>query len=61
MKKKELEKRLRQFGWWLARHGGNHDIWTNGKITNQVPRHAEIKAWFKNISKRAALLRCSRS
>lgn len=42
MKKKELEKKLRSLGWWLDRHGGNHDIWTNGEITNQVPRHAEV-------------------
>lgn len=42
MKKRELEKRLRRAGWWLDRHGGNHDIWTNGKITNQIPRHAEV-------------------
>lgn len=48
MKKKDLEKRLKMFGWWLARHGGNHDIWTNGTITNQVPRHAEIS---ENLAK----------
>jgi mRNA interferase HicA len=42
MKKRDLEKRLRSFGWYLDRHGGNHDIWTNGNITTQIPRHAEI-------------------
>jgi len=42
MKKKDLEKRLKRSGWWLARHGGNHDIWTNGTMTNQVPRHNEV-------------------
>lgn len=42
MKKKDLEKKLKNFGWWLDRHGGNHDIWTNGERSNAVPRHPEI-------------------
>ncbi len=54
MKKKDLEKKLKKAGWWLARHGGNHDIWTNGKITNQVPRHAEVNELLaKSIVKQA--------
>ncbi|MGZ3632830.1 MAG: type II toxin-antitoxin system HicA family toxin [Parachlamydiaceae bacterium] len=42
MKKKDLEKKLSRAGWWLARHGGNHDIWTNGNTTTQIPRHPEV-------------------
>ena len=42
MKKRDLEKKLKENGWWLARHGGSHDIWTNGFISTQVPRHAEV-------------------
>lgn len=43
MKKRELEGRLREFGWLFLRHGGSHDIWHNGKgEQEQVPRHAEI-------------------
>lgn len=42
MKKRDLEKKLKAFGWWLERHGGKHDIWTNGEISNQVPRHPEV-------------------
>lgn len=42
MKKKTLEKTLKQFGWWFKRHGGDHDIWTNGEIFEPIPRHAEI-------------------
>ncbi len=42
MKKKALEKRLKKYGWWLDRHGSNHDIWTNGKVAEPVPRHPEI-------------------
>ena len=54
MKKKDLEKKLKKAGWWLDRHGGNHDIWTNGKITNQVPRHPEVNELLaKSIVKEA--------
>jgi mRNA interferase HicA len=42
MKKRDLEKKLSQCGWWLDRHGGNHDIWTNGKVFEPVPRHPEV-------------------
>ena len=42
MRRKALEKRLKKFGWWLDRHGSNHDIWTNGELVEPVPRHQEI-------------------
>lgn len=42
VKKKELEKRLRDLGWVFLRAGGNHDVWTNGEDQEYVPRHAEI-------------------
>ena len=42
MKRKELEKALKKSGWWLLRHGGNHDIWTNGERQEPVPRHNDI-------------------
>lgn len=42
MKKKELEKKLRELGWFFSKHGGAHDHWTNGQIFESVPRHAEI-------------------
>lgn len=54
MKKKDLEKKLIKSGWWLSRHGENHDIWTNGRITNQIPRHPEINELLaKSIIKQA--------
>lgn len=54
MKKRDLEKKLNKAGWWLARHGANHDIWTNGTITNQVPRHPEVNELLaKSIIKEA--------
>lgn len=42
MKKRALEKKLRELGWYLDRQGGSHEIWTNGEIFESVPRHAEI-------------------
>jgi mRNA interferase HicA len=34
--------------------GSSHDIWTNGNITNQVPRHSEVNELLaKSIIKEA--------
>ena len=41
MKKRDLEKKLRDLGWWHLREG-KHEIWTNGQDTEPVPRHKEI-------------------
>jgi len=43
MKNKEVIKKLEQHGFWLKGHGGNHDKYTNGKVTVPIPRHKEIK------------------
>ena len=42
MKKKDLEKKLKGYGWWFHREGGCHEIWTNGEDTEPMPRHNEI-------------------
>jgi mRNA interferase HicA len=42
MKRKKLEDNLKKLGWWFLRHGGNHDIWTNGDRQEPIPRHNEI-------------------
>lgn len=43
MKKRELEKRLRELGWQFLKHGGKHDIWWNYKdCLEYIPRHKEI-------------------
>lgn len=42
MKRRELEKRLRELGWRFLRHGGRHDIWTNGELEEPLQRHNEI-------------------
>jgi mRNA interferase HicA len=42
MKKIDLDRMLRDLGWWLAREGGRHEVWTNGEMAEAVPRHREI-------------------
>ncbi len=42
MKRRDLEKRLRESGCWLVRHGGSHDVWSNGAKEFSIPRHNEI-------------------
>src|SRR6266516_4624381 len=31
MKRRELERRLAALGWRFLRHGGKHDVWTDGE------------------------------
>jgi len=57
VKRRELERRLRDLGWVLQRHGGKHDVWTNSdeSFLEYVPRHAEINERLaRAILKRAA-------
>jgi len=42
MKKQELEQELRQLSWRFLRHGGRHDVWTDGQRQEAIPRHTEI-------------------
>jgi predicted RNA binding protein YcfA (HicA-like mRNA interferase family)/DNA-binding XRE family transcriptional regulator len=39
MKKRELEKVLKQAGWWFLRHEKRHDIWTDGERDEAIPHH----------------------
>jgi len=48
MKRHQLEKRLKDFGWNVKRHGRKHDIWTNGEYEIAVPRHKEISEYTAN-------------
>lgn len=43
MKRRDLEKKLKNAGWHFLRNGGDHDIWTDGKHVEAIPRHREIK------------------
>ena len=49
MKKRDLEKRLSKFGWWFLRQGSNHEIWTNGNVSEPIPRHNEVN---ENLAKK---------
>lgn len=42
MKRRDLIRLLEQNGWYFKRSGGNHDLYTNGKQTEAIPRHTEI-------------------
>jgi len=42
MKRNKLEDALKKLGWYFLRHGGNHDIWTDGDRQEPIPRHSEI-------------------
>jgi predicted RNA binding protein YcfA (HicA-like mRNA interferase family) len=42
MKRKDLIKLLEKNGWYFKRNGANHDIYTNGKVIEPIPRHTEI-------------------
>lgn len=56
MKHRDLEKMLKQNGWYFLRAGGNHDVYTNGIDTEQLPRHKEINERLaKSIIKRRGL------
>ena len=42
MKRKKLESELKKLGWWFLRHGGNHDVWTDGSRQEPIPRHNDV-------------------
>ena len=42
MKRKDLIKLFEQNGWKIAREGGNHTVYTNGKEVEAIPRHNEV-------------------
>lgn len=42
MKRRELIKILESNGWYIKRHGANHDLYTDGNRTEPIPRHPDI-------------------
>jgi hypothetical protein len=42
VRRRELERQLRERGWMLVRHGRKHDVWSDGESHEAVPRHAEV-------------------
>jgi predicted RNA binding protein YcfA (HicA-like mRNA interferase family) len=45
VKRRDLERRLRQLGWHLLRQGKKHDVWAKGDRELVVPRHIEINEY----------------
>jgi predicted RNA binding protein YcfA (HicA-like mRNA interferase family) len=45
VKRRDIERRLRELGWRMARHGARHDVWARGDDDLVVPRHAEINEY----------------
>jgi len=45
MKRKELERTLRELGWALLRHARRHDIWGRYLERVAIPRHDEINEY----------------
>ena len=42
MKRNQLIKEIEKNGYRFYRRGANHDIYTNGKRFEPIPRHKEI-------------------
>jgi predicted RNA binding protein YcfA (HicA-like mRNA interferase family) len=42
MKRRKLIKILERNGWYFKRNGGNHELYTNGKQIEPIPRHPDI-------------------
>lgn len=56
MKRKDLIRLLEKNGWRFKRSGANHDLYTNGKDCETIPRHTEIaEALAQAIIKRRGL------
>ena len=56
MKRRDLIKRFEAKGWYLKRHGGEHDIYTNGTDCEPVSRQTEIdEVLARRIIKRRGL------
>jgi predicted RNA binding protein YcfA (HicA-like mRNA interferase family) len=45
MKRRDLEKRLRNLGWHLDRRGARHDVWARGECELVVPGHVEVNEY----------------
>ena len=53
MRRRDLIKKLEQNGWYFLRHGGNHEIYTNGKNQEPISHTREIPEYLaKKILKR---------
>jgi hypothetical protein len=61
MKRRDLEKHLRQHACSLLRHGADHDYWRNAKTgaIDMIPRHRELNNYTADgICKGLGVPRC---
>ena len=56
VQRRKVEKKFKDNGWYFVRHGGNHDIWSNGKIKTQLPRHPKFSDKLYNALIRTCFL-----
>ncbi|MBR2071470.1 MAG: type II toxin-antitoxin system HicA family toxin [Phascolarctobacterium sp.] len=42
MKRRELLKLFKNAGWYFLRNGANHEIYTDGKNQEAIPRHSDV-------------------
>ncbi len=62
MKRRDLEKKLAELGWRFERHGGNHDVWTNGKSQSHYQDTMKLtNTCLKKFSRKPAKTRLKRS
>jgi mRNA interferase HicA len=57
VKRRVLETLLRRAGWRFLRHGGRHDVWTDGEREEAVPRHTEVNEVLARAILRRAMRR----
>jgi len=56
MKRTDFIRMLERNGWWLERDKGPHSVYTNGTVSEPIPRHKELKETLvKAIIKRRGL------
>lgn len=56
MKRRDLIKLFENNGWYYLRDGDRHDIYTNGKNSEPIPRHREINEMLaKSLIKKYGL------
>ena len=56
MKRTDFIRILERNGWWLERDKGPHTIYTDGNVSEPIPRHKELKETLvKAIMKRRSL------
>jgi predicted RNA binding protein YcfA (HicA-like mRNA interferase family) len=56
VKRIDFIKLLERNGCWLERDKGPHSVYTNGKVSEPIPRHKELKEQMvKAIIKRRGL------